>query len=136
MYRSRLDDIPALRSVPYAMEARLYNQVRLALRRLDHPLRVLLKGLRSLDFILEDEAWAVVDRSLNDVPVLAWMDFARREDLHSPVPCRLYYYHAHADVVLSKALAALEAGLAERLAQGHAGPGRPAEGSPPRGFHR
>ena len=119
MYRSRLDDIPALRSVPYAMEARLYNQVRLALRRLDNPLRVLLKGLRSLDFILEDEAWAVVDRSLNDVPVLAWRDFARREDLHSPVPCRLHYYHAHADVVLHKALAALEAALAERLAPGH-----------------
>ncbi len=124
MYRSRLDDIPALRSVPYAMEARLYNQVRLALRRLDNPLRVLLKGLRSLDFLLEDEAWAVVDRSLNDVPVLAWRDFARRQDLHSPIPCRLHYYHAHADVILHKALAALESALAERLAAGRTSPGR------------
>jgi hypothetical protein len=93
-----------------------FNRVRLALSRLENPLRVALPGLRTLDFMLEDEVWAVVDRDLNDIPVLAWTDFEHRSALHLPVRCILRYYHAHADVILDKALLRLDEILAARLA--------------------
>lgn len=63
-FRSRLDEIPILRSAATTVPAVRYNRVRLALRRLENPLRLELPRLRSLDMILEDEAWALVDRGL------------------------------------------------------------------------
>ena len=115
MYRSRLNELPILRSRPIAVEAVRYNRVRLALRRLDNPLRLELPKLRSLDFILEDRLWALVDRDLNDIPVVAWTEFAQRSALHRAVPCVLRYYHAHADAVVDKALLKLDDILTSRL---------------------
>jgi len=115
MYRSRLNELPILKSRPIAVEAERYNRVRLALRRLDNPLRLELPKLRSLDFILEDHLWAIVDRDLNDIPVVAWTDFAQRTALHRPVSCTLRYYHAHADAVIDKALLKLDQILNARL---------------------
>jgi hypothetical protein len=115
MYRSRLNEIPTLRSRPITVTADRYNRVRLALRRLENPLRIELPKLRSLDFILEDEMWAIIDRDLNDIPVVAWTDFEHRSTLHQPIPCMLRYYHAHADAVMDKALQKLDEILEARL---------------------
>lgn len=114
-YRSRLNDLPVLRLRPGSVDAERYNRVRLALRRLEAPLRIVLPKLRSLDFILEDEMWAIVDRDLNDMPVVAWTDFEQRSTLHLPVPCTLRYYHAHADAVIETALQRLDEILDARL---------------------
>ena len=67
--------------------------------------------------MLEDEAWIVVDESLNDIPVLAWVDFdtAERTGLHEPVPCRLFTYHCHANVILDKVKEGVMGVLDERL---------------------
>ena len=115
MYRARLNDIPVLKSLPATVAAERFNRVRLALRRLENPLRIELPTLRSLDFILEDDMWAIIDRDLNDIPVLAWTDFAHRTALHQPVPCTLRYYHAHADAIMDKALQKLDEILITRL---------------------
>lgn len=115
MYRSRLNEIPTLRSRPTAVTAERYNRVRLALLRLENPLRVELPKLRSLDFILENGIWAIVDRDLNDIPVAAWTDFAHRSSLHHPVQCTLRYYHTHADAIIEKALQKLDEILSAML---------------------
>jgi len=117
MYRTRLNDIPTLKSLPSAVSAERFNRVRLALRRLENPLRIELPKLRTLDFILEDEMWAIVDRDLNDMPVVAWTDFEHRSTLHQPVQCMLRYYHAHADAIMDKALEKLDTILEARLAK-------------------
>ncbi len=115
MYRTRLNNIPTLKTQPTAVTAERYNRVRLALRRLENPLRIALPKLRSLDFILEDDTWVIIDRDLNDMPVLAWTDFEHRSALHQPVHCTLRYYHAHADAVMDKALQKLDTILDARL---------------------
>lgn len=115
MYRSRLNELPTLKSRPTTVTAERYNRVRLALRRLKNPIRIELPKLRTLDFILEDEIWAIVDRDLNDIPVVAWTDFEHRTTLHKPVHCRLRYYHAHADIIMEKAQQQLAEILDERL---------------------
>lgn len=116
-YRSRLNSIPSLRSTPATVPAARYNRVRLALRRLENPLRIELPGLRSLDVILEDDVWVIVDRELNDIPIVAWTGFESRSSLHTPLRCTLRHYHAHAGAILDIALNALDRILSQRLAK-------------------
>jgi hypothetical protein len=106
---SRLDDLPRYSSRAYDMPAARFNQVRLALLRLHEPIRFGLPGLRSLEMILEHDAWVCVDAALNDFPVLAWVEFetAGRGALHAPVACKLYTYHAHASMIESRVLQAI-----------------------------
>ncbi|BAU49998.1 hypothetical protein SVA_3462 [Sulfurifustis variabilis] len=113
----RLRDLPAYHVVSDTIEAQRFNQVRLALRRVGNPLRFELGGLRGLDLSLEDEAWVCVDRTLNDMPVLAWLGFATaaRAGLHLPVACELRYYHAHADMIRARVLALMDDVLDARL---------------------
>lgn len=118
-YRTRLDELPVLRSRPESVDAARYNRVRLALHRLGNPLRIELPELRSLDFILEDDVWAIVDRDFNDIAVVAWTDFEHRSTLHQPIRCTLRYYHAHADAVIETALQQLNEILDARLLTTH-----------------
>ena len=64
--RSRLNDIPILKSTQYRMEAVYYNRVHLALKRIGNPLRIELINLRGLDIVIEDDAWICVDRAIGD----------------------------------------------------------------------
>jgi hypothetical protein len=107
----------ALRSIPKTVPARYYNRVRLALIRLGNPLRVPLHELGQAEMLLADEAWLCVDASRNDLPLMAWRDFAisGRDALHEPVHCTLELYHTHAGILLGNALRALDEALAERL---------------------
>ena len=117
MYKSRLNEIPTLKSLPGSVQAARFNRVRLALHRLENPMRIELTGLRSMDFILEDQVWAIVDRNLNDIPVVAWTDFEPRNTLHQPIPCTMRVYHLHADVIIEQALQKLDDILDTRLKQ-------------------
>ena len=120
-YRSRLDDIPILKSAATTVPAVRYTRVRLALRRLENPLRIELTRLRCLVMFLVEDAWSFFDRILNDLPVVAWTDFAPREALHTPLRCSLHYYHAHAAILNNTVLIAMDHILAERLARNRRG---------------
>jgi len=118
--RSRIDEVPKLRSERTVIDANRFNQVRLALLRLGSPLRIPLTGLRGMDIIVDGKAWVCVDRTLYDLPVLAWTDFeyVERPGLHDPVTCLLHYYHVHADLITETVLATLVQALGAQLAQG------------------
>jgi len=114
---TRLHSVPALKVMDSVVAAKHYNRVRLALARLDNPLRFPLPHLRGLDMLLSDEAWVCVDRTLDDLPVLAWTDFQvhGRLALHAPVPCRLRFFHAYAGLIVGTLLQDVAVILAERL---------------------
>ena len=103
---SRLDGVPRFKTVATRLPAAMFNEVRLALLRLQDSIRFPVRGLRTLHVILDRDAWIVVDTGLNDVPVLAWTEFetAHRDTLHQPIKCKLYLYHAHADIIIEAVL--------------------------------
>jgi len=111
-------DIQPLRTLSKQVDAACYNQVRIALRRLQRPLRVALSRHRGLDLLLDEDGWLCVDAARNDLPVLAWHGFDThgRSALHEPVVCRLDLYHIHAGLVMGTVLEDLERILRERLA--------------------
>ncbi len=88
------------------VEAATFNTIRLGLLRLGSPMRMPLDDLRDLDLLLDMDLWLCVDRSLNDLPIVAWSDFQIRERdaLHTPISCLLRYYHYHADLIMEPAL--------------------------------
>ena len=117
--KSRLSDIPILKSVPSYVGATHFNRVRLSQLRLDRSLRLELFSLRGLDILIDDEAWVCIDRTLGDLPVLAWTDFDKvsRKGLHQPVPCKLRFYHNHADLICGTVLDDLGRILERRLSK-------------------
>jgi len=111
-------DIVPLRSMDKQVEASCYNQVQLALHRLDNPLRLELPGHRGLEIQLEADAWLCLDITVEgDLPVLRWHSFEvqHRQSLHEPIQCRLDLYHIHAGLIMGTALDALEGLLKQRL---------------------
>jgi len=102
----RLQDIPVFEKKETEIPAKVYNTIRLGKIRLKKNFRLEPDGLRSLDLILEDDAWIVVDRDLNDLPVMAWTDFQvrGRDNLHLPIQCKLLYYHQHAEKIQTMVL--------------------------------
>lgn len=113
----RLLDVPVLEMRSDTIAAERYNRVRLALLRLGAPLRLSVPGLRGIDLLLDTDAWACVDRTLDDLPVVAWVDFEKhREGLHQPVACQLRYYHVYAGMIVKTAQEAMDQMLADRLA--------------------
>jgi hypothetical protein len=106
-----------LKSLPGSVSAARFNRVRLALNRLENPMRIELPGLRSMDFILENQVWAIVDRNHNDIPIVAWTDFEPRTTLYQPISCIIRIYHLHADAIIDQALQKLDANLEMRLQQ-------------------
>lgn len=114
---TRLDDIPVLELREGQISALYYNHAQVAHKRLGASLRFQIPKLRHLDLIVEPNAWIIVDRALNDVPVAAWTDFAsqHRTNLHQPITCRIKLYHANAQMILDRTLDAMELLLGEQL---------------------
>ena len=115
--KSRLNDVPILKTTPTRIEALYYNRVRIALSRIDNPLRIELINLRGLDIVIDDEVWVCVDRTLNDLPIFAWTDFENnaRKNLFEPIACRLRFYHNHADLICGTVLDLINRNLEARL---------------------
>lgn len=104
--RSKLPDVPVLKSMPTRIIAPQYNRVQVAMRRLGEPLQLMLPGMRGFQVQIERGAWICLDRNLNDLPIMAWSDFrpATRAGLDDPVPCKLLFYHPYANVVIRTVL--------------------------------
>lgn len=115
--KSELSTLPRYSSERTTVDAEVFNPVRLALLRLGSPQRIPLPKLRTLAVILDEETWICRDTGLNDVPILAWLDFeaSGRTNLNDPVPCLCYAYHAHADRVRPQVLETVAATMRDRL---------------------
>lgn len=120
---TRHDELPVLYRRQGRMEAVHYNLVSRALKRLEPSIRLRLPGLKTLDLILQFDAWIVVDRVFNDVPVVAWTHFQpqERSGLQEPVPCELRYFHGHAALIRNRVLVLMDNLLEEQLGEGRGG---------------
>lgn len=114
---TRLEDVPVIKIKPAVVSSEVYNTVRLAIIRLEKPLRLSLPGLRGMDITLDDDVWVCVDRTLYDLPVIAWTLFEKstRNSLHEPIGCQVNYYHIHANVIAETVLCATRQLLDQRL---------------------
>jgi hypothetical protein len=121
--RSRLDDVPVLKTLRTEVAAVHFNRLRLGVLRLGDPLRLELPRLRHLDLLVGRDIWICVDRMLYDLPVVAWTDFEEqgREALHEPVACTVRIFHAHADVVMPTIFSEADRVLRRRFAESRAG---------------
>ena len=116
--KSYLDDIPVYASIRSTVSAEHFDLVQIALKRLGSPIRLELPKLRTLDFLLDEETWIIIDRSLNDIPVMAWLDFETKgRSLHAPLVCTLNTYHAHANIIQPRVIEAMTLLLGEKLAE-------------------
>ena len=104
--KSRVDDLPIMVQQTEQLAAKQFNDIRLGLLRLGAPHRIKLEGLRSLDMLLDESEWIIVDREMDDLPIIAWREFGtgKRTDLNSPISSTVLYFHIHADLVKNKAL--------------------------------
>ena len=112
-----LDDIPVYETCEGSLQAVHFNHVQIALKHLNRSIRLEIPKLRTLDLILEDDAWIIVDRSLNDIPIAAWSHFQTesRDNLHEPIACKIRLYHMHAKIILNHTIDAMEFLLSEML---------------------
>ena len=113
-----IDNITPLRQMAKTIDATYYNHARLALRRVNNPLRVELPGHRGLEVILHDSYWFCIDALHDDLPIMAWCDFDTRNHnnaLYQPVTCQLCLYHMHAGLIMGSALEALDQALVQKL---------------------
>jgi hypothetical protein len=110
-----LRDIPPLRSVPYTLEAALYNHVRLALLRIANPLELELEKL-GIDMALENTCWVGYHCQQMSLPLIAWDGFdTHRSALDVPVACTMHLYHHHSWLQMPKILTAMDEALLLRL---------------------
>ena len=113
----RLNDIPVYSSNQTTIEAAVFNTIRLATQRLTLPIRMTLPRFQYLDIIIDHDSWACVDRSLNDLPVVAWTEFetASRTTLHLPITCKVSNYHFQSSQIVDGALAFTQMALERKL---------------------
>ena len=114
--KTSLTDIPIYESCQTTIPAEIFNLTRIALKRLNPSLHINLPKLRSLELIIDEETWIVVDSRLNDIPVMAWLDFQTRDRaLHEAVTCQLNLYHVHAKLIHDRVLESMVLILGEML---------------------
>ena len=96
-----------------------YNRVQTSLKSLGPQIRLKIPKLKHLDLIIQKDAWIIVDRVLNDIPVVAWTNFEteHRDNLHEPIQCEIRFFHFAASMVLNRTLEAMELMLGEQLAE-------------------
>lgn len=116
-YFRHLDIVPLSVREGQSVPARCYNRARVGILRLGEEIRLPVPELKHMDLILQRDAWIVVDRVLNDMPVVAWMCFqaARRGHLQEPVQCQVRTWHALAGMITGRTLQAMEPLLSAEL---------------------
>lgn len=115
--KTRIETLPRYQTTDSNIDAPLLNMVKLALLRIKSPLRLSINGLRNIDIVLEHEYWVCIDSSLNDIPVFAWTEFqtSGRSDLHTAIHCKLYSFHAHAELIVDTVKDDIQAQLEDLL---------------------
>jgi len=116
---TRHNEVLILSRRPGNVDAHYFNQAQTALKRIGQQMRFKIPTLNHLDLILQEDAWIIVDRVLNDIPVVAWTDFQTegRDNLHKPVACEIRLYHFAARMVLKTTLDAMEDILGRSLTE-------------------
>ena len=117
---ARIQGLPILAQRDDAIDATIYNLWRRIRLREGPHVELPLPGLKEMRLVLEEAVWAVVDSNRNDVPVLAWVEFAAlrsRSSLHRPIACKVNYYHYMASHVRGRALERMHGLLERRLAR-------------------
>lgn len=114
---SRVEGMPVYAQYDELVSAKLYNLWRRVKLHFKLPLRIPLEGYRDLVMVLEAHEWVVADKSLNDMPVLAWIEFEDqgRDAIHLPVKCKLNHYHFAASKIHAHSLELMEAALEKSL---------------------
>jgi len=117
---TRHNEVPALSTWPDKVAAAHYNIVHRALIRRPEGIRLKLPGLKTLEMILQNDAWIIVDRAFNDIPVAAWTNIDADCDraLNDPVECELRYFHGHAGMITKQVLELMDELLNEQLKEG------------------
>jgi len=82
---NRVRDIPAIRSIPYTLDAALYNRVRLALLRIANPLEIELEKL-AIDLVLEKTCWVAYYSHQTSLPLIAWDGFDQHRSALDVLP--------------------------------------------------
>ncbi len=115
---TRIHDMQAYETLVINMDAAIYNVWRRLRLHVKLPTRLKLPELKSMELILEDDHWVMVDANHNDLPMIAWLDFqdAGRSSLHTPVACTVKYYHFMASQFYEKALAEISTAFEDGLA--------------------
>lgn len=113
----RLRDCPALSVYPYSIPAEVWNVWRRYWMHNPRPTCFGLESLPPMSLLLDEREWVVVDSSLYDMPILAWVDFQNtgRTALHEPVSCTVRDYHQGAAKIRDKALALMAEELEARM---------------------
>ena len=116
---TRHNEVPILDRRPGNVDANYFNQAKTTLKRVREQIRFKIPTLNHLDLIVQEDAWIVVDRVLNDIPIVAWTDFQTegRDSLHEPIPCEIRLYHFAARMILKTTLDAMEAILGQSLGE-------------------
>ena len=116
---TRHNEVLILDRRPGNVDANYFNQAQTALKRIGQQIRLKIPTLNHLDLIVQQDAWIIVDRVLNDIPVVAWTDFQTegRNNLHEPIACEIRLYHFAARMVLKTTLDAMEDILGQSLAE-------------------
>lgn len=98
------------RIFPKQIEAACFNQVRLALLRLENPYRIALVKHRGLEVVLFKDCWYCVDSFAEDQLVMTWREFQihPRDNLYQPIACELWLYHHCAGMIMGSALEDLQ----------------------------
>ncbi len=114
---SRIDEVPCFARRDEKLDAALYNLWRRARLHGLLPLRIPLPEQAGVVMIVEERQLICANARQNDLPILAWVDFEdqERSALHTPVPCKLNYYHFAASRYRARALAAMAEELERRL---------------------
>jgi len=116
---TRHNDILILDRRPGSIDAHYFNQAQTALKRIGKQIRFKIPTLNHLDLIVQEDAWIVVDRVLDEVPVVAWTDFQTkdRDNLHEPINCEVRLYHFAARMILKTTLDAMEEILGQSVVE-------------------
>lgn len=115
---TRIKDIPIYEQRNDTVDAKIYNLWRLARMHQLLPERFEAPDTTPGIAVVADlNEWVCVNIAANDLPILAWVDFAveGRSTLHTPVPCKVNYYHFAASRYRARALDILRDGLDRRL---------------------
>jgi hypothetical protein len=114
---TRHNEVLFLDSHRGTIDAKYFNIAQTALKRSRDPIRFKIPSLNHLDLLIQADAWIIVDRVLNDMPIVAWTGFNTqgRDNLHEPLACEVRLYHFAARMVMNTTFKAMQEILGQTL---------------------